>query len=177
MEIWKDIIQNTRYQISNNGRVKSKARVVNHARCGKVSVKERILKPATDAKGYLRVALAKDGSLKTFKVHRLVADAFVDNHKNNPQVNHINGIKTDNRFDNLEWVTNRENAQHAVDNGLWNYKKGHEHHRSKLNKDAVDILVRMKKRGMINREIADYFDISISCVKRTYKRGIKQETV
>jgi hypothetical protein len=173
MEIWRTIRENDYYQVSNLGRVKSIARKVPHSACGEVSVRERILKPAIDSKGYERVALARSKSLKTYKVHRLVADSFIDNHKNKSQVNHINGIKTDNKVENLEWCTNKENAQHAVDNGLWSYKKGHEHHRSKLNKYAVTVLVRMKKRGIINREIAEYFNISISCVKRTFKRGIK----
>jgi hypothetical protein len=177
MEIWKTIKENNYYQVSNLGRVKSIARKVPHSTCGEVSVRERILKPAIDSKGYERVALAKNKSLKTYKVHRLVADAFVDNPKNNPQVNHINGVKTDNKFGNLEWVTNKENAQHAVDNGLWSYKKGHEHHRSSLTEGQVSRLLSMKRAGYLNKVIAERFDISISCVKRTFKRGIKQETI
>lgn len=176
MEIWKDIFENNYYQVSSLGRVKSKARKVPHSMCGEVSIKERILKPAKDAKGYLRVALAKGRALKTYKVHRLVAQAFVDNPEKKPQVNHIDGNKQNNCLLNLEWVTNKENAIHAAKNGLWTYKKGHEHHRSRLDEKQVQQLCRMKDAGYLNRVIADRFGISISCVKRTYKRGIKQET-
>jgi len=177
MEVWKTIIDNDYYQISNLGRVKSIERKVPHSTCGYVSVRERMLKPATDSKGYQRVALAKNKKLKTYKVHRLVAEAFISNDECKPQVNHINGIKTDNTVENLEWCTNQENAQHAANTGLWKYKKGHEHHRSALNESQIYRLIAMKNAGYLNKVIAKRFDISISCVKRTYKRGIKQETV
>ena len=83
-----------------------------------VKGREAILKPATDNKGYRRVGLMKDGKLVTRKVHRLVAENFIPNPNNLPQVNHINAIKTDNRVENLEWVTPSQNTKHAYDNGL-----------------------------------------------------------
>jgi hypothetical protein len=173
MEIWKDIEENDYYQVSNLGRVKSKSRKVPHSKYGEVSVKERILKPAKDGKGYFRVALAKGRTLKTYKVHRLVAKSFIDNPENKPQVNHIDGNKTNNHYSNLEWCTNQENAIHAAKNGLWKYKKGHNHHRSKIDKKGVELLSKMKLKGHKNQDIADYFGVSVSCVKRTFKRGIK----
>ena len=108
-EIWKDIkgYENL-YQISNLGNVKS----LNY-RCTK---KEKLLKLCKDSDGYLNVNLCKDGKSKTMKVHRLVAEAFLDNPYNLPQVNHINECKTDNRVENLEFCDNRYNINYGTRN-------------------------------------------------------------
>lgn len=78
--------------------------------------------PQRDVNGYLRIRLrygdVDSYGAKTYKVHRLVAENFIPNPNGKPQVNHINGDKTDNRVENLEWVTNTANIQHAIDNGL-----------------------------------------------------------
>ena len=80
--------------------------------------KGKWLKPGKDGKGYLFVGLCKDGKIYYKRINRLVAEAFIPNPDNKPQVNHLNGIKTNNSVENLEWVTPSENTQHAWDYGL-----------------------------------------------------------
>lgn len=79
--------------------------------CGKVWSYRRkmFLKPSISQKGYAYVSLMKDGASKKFRVHRLVAEAFIPNPENKPEVNHINEVKTDNYVSNLEWATRVEN--------------------------------------------------------------------
>ena len=107
-EIWKDIVgYEGLYVVSNLGRVKS-IRYKN----------SRILKPHLNERGYLVVGLSKNGKAKIYKVHRLVMISFVGYLEGKDQVNHIDGNKTNNRLDNLEWCTQSENLRHAYDNGL-----------------------------------------------------------
>lgn len=138
--------------------------------------REAILRPATDNKGYLRVALMKNGKLHTLKVHRIVAQAFIPNPENKPQVNHKNGIKKDNTVENLEWCTVKENARHAVKNGLWDMKiagwnkgittlKGSEIGTALLKEDQViQIKTKFKPRIYTRKMLAKEFNVTEACI-------------
>jgi len=81
-------------------------------------LKERILKPFIDTRGYISVGLTVDNKTKFKRVHRMLAEAFISNPNNYPVINHKNGDKTDYRLDNLEWCTQKYNSIHAVKTGL-----------------------------------------------------------
>lgn len=110
MEVWKDIKgYEELYQVSNYGRIKS----LNYNR----TKKEKIMSLNNDSWGYLIVGLYKS-KRKNFRVHRLVAETFISNPENKPQVNHIDGNKQNNIVSNLEWVTQNENMKHSWDHKL-----------------------------------------------------------
>lgn len=118
-EIWKDVNgYEGHYQVSNYGQVRSVDRIVVRMYRGGFSKAGKIVKPYVTPKGYLRIQLSKDGKLKNFMVHRLVALAFIENPNNKPEVNHKDGNKRNNFLENLEWVTSSENQIHAYDTGL-----------------------------------------------------------
>ena len=79
----------------------------------------KVLNPGIDSKGYKQVNLSKNGKAHTCRVHRLIAMAYIPNVENKPCINHINGDRTDNRLENLEWCTKSENALHAYETGLF----------------------------------------------------------
>ena len=107
VEIWKDIKgYEGKYQVSNLGNVRS----LNWRNTG--TVRNLYLKPQNE--GYLLVELANKGKTHTFSVHRLVANHFVSGYREGMVVNHLNEVKTDNRAENLEWCTHRENCTYGT---------------------------------------------------------------
>lgn len=113
-EIWKDIEgYESIYKVSNYVNIKSLERPI--YRNGKIFCiqKEKILKHSYHSAGYNAVNLYKNQLPNLCLVHRIIAEAFIPNPENKPTINHINGIKSDNRLENLEWSTYSENNQHA----------------------------------------------------------------
>ena len=111
-EIWRTAIVNgetwENYQVSNFGQILS----LNYNRSGK----SKLLKLGKNTQGYLQVQLSKNGKRKTFRVNRLVAETFISNPDNLPEVNHKDEDKTNNSVENLEWVTKKENCNHGTRN-------------------------------------------------------------
>lgn len=97
------------YWISNYGRLLT----LNHRNSGKA----KIMKPAKDANGYLRTMIVSNGKLKTIKIHRLVAEAWIENPENKSQVNHIDFDRSNNKANNLEWMTPKENTEYSYKAG------------------------------------------------------------
>jgi len=116
-EIWKDVVgYEGLYKVSSLGRVKGvdriiKAKFINHET---QKVKGQILKPFTNKQGYVRVTLNINQKVNKFSVHRLVAQAFIPNPDNKPQVNHKDEKRDNNNVDNLEWVTAKENSNYGT---------------------------------------------------------------
>ena len=122
-EIWRGIIGLEKYgEVSSLGRVRSKDRIVNNNGTDSL-IKGKIKKATDNGLGYLQVRFEIDTKVYRKYVHVMVAEAFICNEHKKPQVNHIDGDKSNNRVDNLEWCTAKENQQHAISNGLRASKK------------------------------------------------------
>lgn len=117
----------------------------------------KIRKPQHNQKGYQTIRLCGKGYL----ISRLVAEKYVPNPENKPQVNHIDGNKDNNHYTNLEWVTNYENRQHAVKNKL--IAKGEKCSYSKLTQENVDFIREHTEYN--SRELAKMFNVSASHIR------------
>ena len=125
---------------------------------------KKFLKPGKNQGGYLFVVLCKNGIMKTLAIHRLVALAFIPNPENKFTVNHIDGCKTNNHADNLEWNTQKENIRHAMDAGLKD-NKGSKHGMSKLSeKEVIEIRHLYATGEYSQRALAKLFDVSFGLI-------------
>ena len=152
MEQWKDILgYEGLYKISNKGRVKSLSRKYKH-RNGYRTVNESIRTLSKNKDGYMQLALSKEGNKISYGVHRLMAIAFIPNQKNKRTVNHINGDKVDNRIENIEWASDKENIHHACINGL-------RHSKLTIN-EVKEIKELLKEKKLKQYEIAKLYGVT-----------------
>jgi len=123
-EEWRSVVgYENLYEVSNLGRVRSLARKVYRKHWTGVdshmTYKGKMIPFWVTPKGYLRLSLNKEGNKSNHLVHRIVANAFIPKIEGKDLINHKNGVKSDNKVENLEWVTNQENIIHAYQNGLF----------------------------------------------------------
>lgn len=135
------------YEVSNLGRLRRKG-VILTTPIGRVGYPRKYLK---DLK-------------KNLLIHRAIALCFIPNPKNLKEVNHIDGIKSNNLLSNLEWISRKGNAKHAYDNGLMRDQNGEKSHRAKLNQKQVDIIREALLNGFSQTNIAKYFKLHPSTI-------------
>lgn len=167
-EIWKDIPNYEGYQVSNLGRVKSLERFRKGKNGSLVTVKERILKPKLTHRGYYRVDLWKQSIVKHYKVHRLVYEVFNGSIPEGLQVNHINEIKTDNRLENLNLMTAKENTNWGT--GI--ERRAKKQSKAVLQFDLQDILIKeYPSTHQVERETGFAQQYISACCKGKYKQA------
>jgi len=105
--------------------------------------------------GYLRVNLSKNNKFKKYLIHRLVAEAFIENNQNKPFVNHINGNKSDNRLENLEWCNNSENMLHAYKIGLYDMT---ENKAGEIGKKTIKFAQKANEKIVLNTQTGIFYD-------------------
>lgn len=155
-EEWKNIEgYEGLYQVSNLGRIKSLARNTRNGHCKK----DKILKIRIDKNGYCTIDLYKNSKRKQYKIHRLVANEFIYNKYNKPQINHIDGNKKNNEVSNLEWCNNSENMKHAYKNNLRLTKKV-------LQYDLNSNFIREWNNAT---EVSKYYKVHVSRIERCCK--------
>lgn len=154
-EIWEPIeFVFGLYLVSNKGRVRSLPHSVYGEGKNKWQTRKgKILTPEKLINGYHRFTLSYDGKSKRMSAHRLVATTFIPNSENKPQINHRNGIKTDNRVENLEWCTGSENVKHAYTNNFFTIQKGEDSSSSKITKrQAIEIFKSKGSSGLVAKK-------------------------
>lgn len=149
------------YEVSNLGRVKSCARVVEDSRTGFRTKSEKMLKLTQDSAGYLKVTLYKGTNHKeVWKVHRLVAYHFCPKLPGNEIVNHIDNVKTNNKSSNLEWTTSLGNNQHMIAQGRGYFPSGEESSSAKVTSSQVTEILRLSSEGFPQSKIGSLFNLS-----------------
>ena|SRR5699024_1885203 len=177
-EGWKDIEGYAGlYKINKFGEIKSLERKVKSSN-GYRKKKERILKQTENDRGYKTIYLCKKGKCKQFSVHRLVATNFIREPLEKEVVNHIDGNKLNNNFENLEWCYQKDNNQHAIDNKLWN-AYGVNHYKSKFSKEDIEEIKNKRQDGLTYKEISKIYDVHEATIGKiirgeTYSKALEE---
>ena len=185
-EIWKKIEGLDSYMASNHGRIKSLPRSVRSfvGNGGYKITNERILNDYDNSRGYRYITISINGRRKNHYIHRLVANTFISNPKGFDQVNHIDGNKSNNSVSNLEWVTERQNRDHAVKTDLMKF--GEDAPNNKLTEEQViEILAIASKNPKVNRlRLSKKYNVADTCIcriisgkrwRRTYEKFHSKE--
>lgn len=175
-EIWKDVVgYEGIYEVSSLGMIRSLDRLSSERN---INIKGKILKLFLNSDGYLWIRPFGKGKKIGERVHRIVAQAFIPNPENKCCVNHKNGIKTDNRVENLEWNTIKENIQHAFETNLISHK-GSKNSKVKLTIKDINEIFDLKKQKVTHKKIAEKFNVSHKNIEqivyRTTWKHLKQD--
>jgi hypothetical protein len=149
-----------RYLISESGLVYDTRR----EKCNKAFVNDR---------GYYKIGLRFKGTQTNYMIHKLVAIAFIPNPENKPQVNHIDGVKTNNHVSNLEWCTQSENIKHAYRTGLAKIKSGSEVHTSVFQPNDIRLI---RSSNLKDTELAEIFGVWPTTI-RDIRQGISYKNL
>ena len=153
------------YVINRNGKIRSIDRFTYHPRFEnkKQFVEGKELKKQIDKDGYETIGLRKNNKLYVKRVHRLVAETFIQNPKNYPIINHKNSIRNDNRVDNLEWCNNSMNQKHSFMSGRRN-TCGENHSHNKLTEKDVMEIITLFINGMNKRQISKKYNVTAQTI-------------
>lgn len=174
-EYWKDAVGFEGFwEVSNLGRIRKLPVVAEYVYNGALRSQRRpgkLLSPDLGHNGYFYVSLKIDGSKTKHLVHRVVARTFCQGYEPGLTVNHINGVKTDNRPENLEWVTRARNTELQWETGLVDIR-GEKHPRSKLTDEQTREITHLLALGYTCTELAARFGVSFALISKI-KRGVK----